>query len=272
MWLKLKARIKKILGMPAPLKPYDKVRDREAELFGLYRDDASELFPNYRITASDTVVDVGCGDGAVCVFAAKQGAEVIGTDIDQAMVDLTSKRLREETSSQHWRTHLSDSNPLPLPSGIASKVICQEVLEHVEDPAVVVSELVRIGRPGSLYLLAVPDPVCESINREIAPPFYWSKPYHLRIFEREAFERLIEEAGLTIVRRASYSFFWSMWWILLWSGPCAKGECGRGLSPVLRYWNKTWDALLAAPGGLRIKKALDEFMPKSQYIVARKAA
>lgn len=272
MWETLKNIARKMLGKPLPLKPYECVRDREAELFGLFRDSNGELFPDYRITPSDTVVDVGCGDGAALLFAAKQGAEVIGVDIDPSAIDLTNKCLRKEASSQRWQTHVSDSNPLPLASGIASKVICQEVLEHVDDPAVVISELARIGKPGSLYLLSVPDPIGESIHREIAPPFYWAKPYHLRIFERKAFERLVEGAGLTIVRRGSFSFFWSMWWMLLWAEPRAKGECGRGITPVLRYWNKTWDALLAAPEGRRVKKALDNFMPKNQFIVARKAA
>jgi SAM-dependent methyltransferase len=272
MWESLKLRVKKILGRPLPPKPFERVWEREGELFGLYRESNGQLFPDFRITASDRVVDVGCGDGGVCVFAARQGAEVIGTDIDPAMIDATNKRLREETTSQRWQTHVSDSNPLPVKSGIASKVICQEVLEHVDDPAVVVSELVRIGKPGSLYLLSVPDPVGEKIHREIAPSIYWAKPYHLRIFERDAFDRLIQDAGLTIVKRANYSFFWSMWWILFWAETAVTGQFGGPNTPLLRYWNKTWDALLAAPEGARVKNALDKFMPKSRFLLARKAA
>lgn len=267
-----KLRVKKILGRPLPPKPYERVWEREGELFGLYQGENGELFPDFRITSSDTLVDVGCGAGGACVFAADQGAEVIGVDIDPAMIEVTNKRLREETSSHRWQTHVSDSNPLPLESGVASKVICQEVLEHVDDPAVVVSELVRIGRPGSWYLLSVPDPVSESVMREVSPSWIWAKPYHLRIFEREAFDRLVEGAGLTIVRRASYSFFWSMWWILFWAQSGVAGPFGGPNTPLLRYWNKTWDALLATPDGPRIKNALDKFMPKSRFVLARKAA
>src|SRR5579875_663699 len=140
MWEALKYRVKKVLGMPLPLKPFECVREREAEQFGLYQESNGELFPGYRITPSDVVVDVGCGDGAALLFAAKQGAEVIGVDIDPSAIELTNKRLRAEASSQRWQTHVSDSNPLPLTSGVASKVICQEVLEHVDDPAVGVYE------------------------------------------------------------------------------------------------------------------------------------
>lgn len=274
MWELLKHRAKKILGRPFPPKPYEKVCERETELSGLHRGDKGEFFPDFRIGPSDTLVDVGCGFGGACSFAAAQGAEVIGIDINPDWVERTKKRLREETSSQRWKTYVSDSNPLPLESGIASKVICQEVLEHVDDPEAVIAELARIGKPGTRYLLSVPDPVSESVMRQITPSSYWVKPNHQRIFARETFVRLVEESGLTIERRASYSFYWSMWCILSWSDPGigTTAPFGSSLTPVLRYWNKTWDALLAAPDGPRIKNALDKLMPKSQYLLARKAA
>lgn len=272
MWESLKLKIKKRLGMPLPPKPFETIRDREAESFGLYLQSSGELCSGFRITPSDTVVDVGCGDGAACVFAAQQGAEVIGVDIDAASIDRTRTRLSEETSSRRWQTYVSDSNPLPLESGIATKVICQEVLEHVDDPAAVLAELVRIGRPGTRYLLSVPDPVAEAVQREVAPSFYWARPFHLRVFQREEFDRAVEQAGLTIETRSSYSFFWSMWWILFWAESGVTGPLGGANTTLLRYWNKTWDALLATPDGPRIKKALDDFMPKSRIILARKAA
>ncbi|HTU93298.1 MAG TPA: class I SAM-dependent methyltransferase [Gemmataceae bacterium] len=272
MWETLKLRAKKWLGMPLPPKPYEIVWQREAELFGLHRSESSEFFPHFRIAPSDTLVDVGCGIGGACVFAADAGAEVIGVDIDAEMIETASKRLSEETSSRRWQTHVSDSNPLPLKSGIATKVICQEVLEHVDDPAKVLSELARVGRPNALYLLSVPDPVAEKVQKDLAPETYWRKPNHLRIFEREVFDRLVESAGLTIEKTARYSFYWSMWWILFWAEPQVTRHFGGPITPVLRYWNKTWDAVLAAPEGSRIKKALDDFMPKTRFILARKAA
>lgn len=269
---KIKLRIRKLLGMPLPPRPFELVWEKEAELFKLFKRETGEYYPDFRLTPADTVVDVGCGIGAACVFAANQGAETIGIDIDPGMIERTGARLREETSSQRWKAYVSDSNPLPLPSGIATKVICQEVLEHVDDPAVVMAELARIGRPGAQYLLSVPDPASESIFREIAPETYWRKPCHLRIFGREEFDHLVERAGLTIEQRSSYSFYWSMWWILFWADPRGNGPFGGPNTSLLRYWNKTWDALIAAPDGMRIKQALDNFMPKCRFVLARKAA
>jgi len=40
--------------------------------------------------------------------------------------------------------------------------------------------------------------------------------------------------------------------------------------PLMESWAKTWQDLLAQPDGLAIKQMLDQFMPKSQVIIARK--
>jgi hypothetical protein len=105
----------------------------------------------------------------------------------------------------------------------------------------------------------------------VAPSCYWEKPNHLRIFQREQFDRLVREAGLTIETRMSYSFFWAMWWALFWAG--GRGmKIGSSGSPVLRCWNKTWQALIESPNGAAVRKALDATMPKNQVILARKAA
>jgi len=224
-------------------------------------------------SAEDTVVDVGCGTGGIkSKFAASCGAEVIATDVNANAIASVEKALRS-SRARAYRAIVSDSNPLPLPDGIASKVICSEVLEHVDDPRQLLAELVRIGKPLARYLISVPDPVCESLQQVLAPPCYWEKPHHLRVFERHEFEHLVQESGLVVEERPPHFFYWSMWWILFWGteGHHTIGD-DEEEEPVLDYWNKTWHALLTNPKADRVVKALNEFMPKSQVVVARKAA
>ena len=120
----------------------------------------------------------------------------------------------------------------------------------------------------ALYLLTVPDPVGESLQKKLAPDLYWRTPNHLRVFERDEFDRLVIEAGLTMKRRTHYSFFWSMWWVLFWAGE-GRFQFGTGGTPVLNHWNRTWAALMKTPKGAHVKKAFDDFMPKSQVIIAQ---
>jgi SAM-dependent methyltransferase len=192
-------------------------------------------------------------------------------DIDPAAVRAVGRRMRGWRLSRPFRAIQSDANPLPLPDGVATRVVCQEVMEHVDDPRQFLGELVRVGKPGSLYLLTVPDPASESLLKNIAPEVAWRKPNHVRVFGREEFEGLVAGSGLEVVRRSRGSFYWSMWWALFWSmdGFFAAGAPG---TPVLKEWNKTWAALLAAPNGARIKQALDDFAPRSQILISRKAA
>jgi SAM-dependent methyltransferase len=253
------------------LRPEKFVSAWEGEHFGLFNKRTRELVGGFPVGPDDIVVDVGCGVGCASVFASECGATVFAVDIDPRALAAVEERMRGRRPARPFRTVLSDANPLPLPDGLASRIVAQEVLEHVDDPHQFLAELVRIGRPNALYLLSVPDPVAEAVQKKLAPEAYWRKPNHLRIFERDAFAQLVRDAGLSIEKQQPYSFFWSMWWFLFWSAE-RDVAAGTPATPVLAHWNKTWAALMKTPNGAKIKQALDETMPKSQVIVARKAA
>lgn len=238
----------------------------DACMSGWFRQETNELLEGFPILAADTVLDVGCGNGGFVRFCAQCGPDVIFTDIDEAKVAAVGALLAG-TSARSLRPVVSDSNPLPIEDATASKIICMEVLEHVDDPNQVMRELVRVGQPGALYLLTVPDPASETVLKKVAPSIFFEKPNHVRVFGREAFEQLVLDAGLVIERRTFYGFYWSIWWMMF----CA---CEQDFSPpwhpLLQNWTRTWETLLAMEKGAEIKKALDEFMPKSQAIIARK--
>ncbi|WP_397571485.1 class I SAM-dependent methyltransferase [Schlesneria sp. T3-172] len=233
---------------------------------GWFNRTSGELARGFSITADDTVVDVGCGFGDVCAFAASFGAEVIGTDIDPDRIE-NVKRKMERFAQTPFQGYVSDSNPLPLADQTATKVISMEVMEHVDDPAQFLSELVRVGKPGAMYLITVPDPVAETVQTKFAPSIYWEKPNHIRILQRDEFDRLIEQAGLELIEHTHTGFFWSMWWIFFWA---SQQEKMTPQGPVLENWTRTWFELLQIPNAETAINALDAFMPKSQVVIARK--
>ncbi len=239
---------------------------KDAYLSGWFQNDTGELLKGFPIVAEDIVLDVGCGNGGHIHFCARQGAEVIFVDIDAAKV-IKVEKLLAGSGARSIRPIISDSNPLPLPDEVATKIVCMEILEHVDDPAQIMRELLRVGRPGAKYLLTVPDPVAEDLQKSIALPYYFEKPNHIRVFQREEFVRLVTNAGLVIEQQTSYGFYSSMWWTLFWA---CEQEPVPPWHPLLENWAKTWDILLALPQGPHIKQVLDEFMPKSQIIIARK--
>ncbi|MGH8353249.1 MAG: class I SAM-dependent methyltransferase [Pseudomonas sp.] len=245
---------------------------------GWYRNATGELFEGFAITAEDVVVDVGCGIGGATIFCANQGAHIIFTDTERSKVTALEQRL-QQSPARRFEGIVSDSNPLPLPAAHASRVIALEVLEHVDEPALILRELYRIGQPGALYLLAVPDPVCEHIQKGIAPSIHFERPNHIHIFQRDEFERLVAGAGLQIESRAAYSFYWSMWMLIYWASTQADGKPFVGAThdaisppypPLLNDWARLWYQLINMPDGGKIRSALDQVMPKSQIIIARK--
>ncbi|KPU59882.1 methyltransferase domain protein [Pseudomonas fluorescens] len=245
---------------------------------GWFSGNSGELLKGFAITADDTLLDVGCGEGVATLFAIRQGASVIFTDSEYDKV----RDLARQVAAQSDKPNLglvSNSLPLPLAAGCASKVVCMEVLEHIDQPEPFMAELVRMGRPGALYLLSVPSPVGEHLQKGIAPASYFQSPNHVQIFSPERFAALVEDAGLVIEHRQASGFFWVMGMIFFWASERAAGRDLGGAvrdriqapyPPLMESWAKTWQDLLAQPDGLAIKRMLDQFMPKSQVIIARK--
>ncbi|MEO6919492.1 MAG: class I SAM-dependent methyltransferase [Collimonas sp.] len=244
---------------------------------GWYRKDSGELLEGFAITPDDVVLDVGCGEGGATMFAARCGAHVIFSDTDAAQVEKLAVKVAA-SPARASQALVCATDPLPLPDACASRIIAMEMLEHVDNPAQVLAELVRVGKPGALYLLTVPDPVGEGLQKKLAPPSHFQKPNHIHVFERDEFAALVSAAGLQIEHRHASGFFWSIWMCLYWA--TEAGESGQSdatrdnikppFPPLLNQWANTWRQLISLPEGAKIKQVLDSVMPKSQAIIARK--
>lgn len=239
---------------------------RDAYLSGWFHKETGELFTGFKVDADDHVLDVGCGDGTFVHFCASLGAEVTFVDVDAAKVEETLARL-QGTAARAINPVVSDAAPLPMPTSHFDKVVAMEVMEHVDRPADFLAELVRVGKPGALYLISVPDLASETVQRAVAPAMYFEKPNHINIFSTEEFMQLVRGSGLIIEKQTSYGFFWSLFWAFFWT--CDQ-DLNEPWHPLLRHWGTTWETLLSMRDGPRIKQALDEALPKSQVIIARK--
>lgn len=236
---------------------------RDLYLGGWFNSETGELYRGIPVGPQDVVVDVGCGDGGILSFCSRQGARIVGIDVDASALE----RARQKNEANGKAAFLLASGEgLPLPEEFATRVLCTEVLEHVESPARVMSEIRRICKPGAIILLTVPDPASEEVQRKIAPPDYFERPNHVRIFERDEFSRLVVDAGFEIVSTGGFGFFWSVWWSMFWS---CDVDFSQPFSPALASFTAAWDSLLSTKDGARVKAALDSVMPKSQLVVAR---
>jgi len=232
---------------------------------GWFNSKSGEIYRGVTIASTDLVVDVGCGDGGAIKFCANQGADIIFLDINEDKVKSIEAQLKG--SARGKLTGIAGKGEkIDLANDIADKVICTEVLEHVDDPEGLISEMARIGKPGALYLLTVPHEAGEMMMKDTAPPEYFEKPNHIRIFTESDFRKLVEGAGLEIERYEAFGAFWTIFFLIFWP----TGSDFAKPHPALVNWSKAWNAVLQHKNGPLIKAALEQAIPSRQFILARK--
>jgi SAM-dependent methyltransferase len=250
-------------------KTFDAQRDigiKDATLSGWFLRESREVYRGFQLKSDDIVVDVGCGNGSITRLAKECGAaRVIGIDLDRQEALLCRKHL--DCAGNGCEVIVADAIALPLGASFASKVICREVLEHVDNPMAIMSEIVRIGLPGAEYLLSIPDAVSESVDCVARMPLQGRRPRHVHSFETPEFIQLVEGAGLTIRSLDKDGFYQAVRGTLRQVSCEKKGGRDVGL---LQDWDRVWGRVLNFPRGQKVKQALDQIFPKSQIIVAQK--
>ena len=96
------------------------------------------------------VLDVGCGTGFSTVLLSRAGYNTAG-------VDISSLFLQE--GGQHGEADFvaADAEGLPFPSATFGAVVAFEFIEHVADVPAVLTEFIRILKPGGILMLHSPN-------------------------------------------------------------------------------------------------------------------
>lgn len=111
-----------------------------------------EFFP---FTASDTVINIGCGAGPQAVIYRGQYQQMVGVDINAERLAQADATLRQNGIT-HYQTACADVEHLPLPDGVFDKALAVDVIEHVRDPQRMCSEAHRVLKPGGVMLITFP--------------------------------------------------------------------------------------------------------------------
>lgn len=98
--------------------------------------------------AGKRVLDVGCGGGILAESMARRGARVQGIDMGEAPLAVARLHAEQEgvTGLDYRRVTVEDL--AAEQPGSFDVVTCLEMLEHVPDPAAVVSACQRLVKPG----------------------------------------------------------------------------------------------------------------------------
>jgi SAM-dependent methyltransferase len=104
-------------------------------------------------------VDMGCGPrGILDLLAARvsPGGRVVGLDADPAHTALAAKFVADRALGQ-VEIVVADARHTGLPAGSFDLVHARTLLVNVPDPAEVVTEMVRLAKPGGAVAVAEPD-------------------------------------------------------------------------------------------------------------------
>lgn len=98
-----------------------------------------------------TVVDVGCGGGILSEFLAQRGALVTGIDASAELIEVANQHAKKNQLDIDYQVSTVET----FANSAAQKfdvVTCMELLEHVPNPASVVSACAALAKPeGRVY-------------------------------------------------------------------------------------------------------------------------
>lgn len=101
--------------------------------------------------ADKTLLDVGCGDGALATELARRGAIVTGLDADPAMI--ADARRRTEIEATQLRLIEGQAENLPFNDAAFDCVLAVTVLCFIRDAERAVAEMARVLKPGGRLVI-----------------------------------------------------------------------------------------------------------------------
>ncbi|MCG3205117.1 MAG: Ubiquinone biosynthesis O-methyltransferase [Elusimicrobia bacterium] len=112
------------------------------------------------------ILDVGCGSGNL--LEKLNGDRLVGIDLSDTLLNQARERLKDKPNCELIK---ADIERLPFERGLFDCVICSEVLEHVENPKLVIDEMFRVIKPQGLIVITVPNETLINWTKRIVLAF-----------------------------------------------------------------------------------------------------
>ncbi len=142
------------------------------------------------------ILDVGCHSGTFtqAVLTKTGSKDIYGIDVSKSAIALAQKRI------PFGKFQTGSAEKLSYKSDFFDAVFCLEMLEHVDDPIAVLSEINRVLKNGSKAYILVP-----TDNKLFkAVWFLWTMYYshwrhaHVQSYNKEVLETVLKELGFKI--------------------------------------------------------------------------
>jgi SAM-dependent methyltransferase len=158
-----------------------------------------------------------------------------------------------------------DALRFPFSDGTFDKIICAEVIEHVDDDRRGVAELARILNAGGKIAITVPTQMTEHLYDFLSAEYFRTPGGHVRKVVPRVLAGYMEESGLRVYAVGFAHSFHTPYWMLR----CIFGLHRENAGIPALYKKFLTYSLFSRP--LRyMEKAANYFFPKSIILYAQK--
>ncbi|MFB6309770.1 MAG: class I SAM-dependent methyltransferase [Salinirussus sp.] len=138
------------------------------------------------------ILEIACGTGRFAVMLAKAGADVVGLDVSGPM--LQQGRAKAKTAEPAGTLSLlrGDAGRLPFPDNSFDAVLAMRFFHLADTPHRFLAEMRRVSRSDVFF---------DTFNRFSARSIYnWALPMGSRLYSSGEVDRLLADAGLSLVK------------------------------------------------------------------------
>ncbi|MEI6069490.1 MAG: bifunctional 2-polyprenyl-6-hydroxyphenol methylase/3-demethylubiquinol 3-O-methyltransferase UbiG [Methylococcaceae bacterium] len=112
-----------------------------------------QFIQGYIDIAGKRLVDVGCGGGILTEGLAKLGADALGIDLSEELIDIADLHGLESGVNAHYQKISAEALAEQQPESF-DHVTCMEMLEHVPDPGSIISACATLVKPGGMVFFS----------------------------------------------------------------------------------------------------------------------
>lgn len=193
-------------GAPPATTNYEKFQTGNPVVRRLLDRFYATLREEVRAVGPQSLLDAGCGEGeSLARLDDLVPSATKAVDFNPACVQFTAERIPTAAVSR------ADVRELPFADAEFELVLCLEVLEHLEEPEVALTELRRVS--GGQVIVSVPDEPGFSVGSLLRGNYLGRlgrHPEHLQAWSGRSFRRFLADSGATEIASFRRPFPWLM--------------------------------------------------------------
>lgn len=173
-----------------PMKSNAFVKGRYEFCLDLLKDASSKSIKG------ESILDIGCGDGALTYLICKKGALAYGIDSSELAIQLARQKHHERGTNA--KLSVQSAYDIKFDSNFFNGVVCSDVIEHVAEPERLLEEIKRLLLPDGVAVISTPIRITEHPLDKM----------HINEWFEEEFRELILETFPKSEFYRSHPVFW----------------------------------------------------------------